>query len=120
MEELFRDILDALRHGTACPHDSDGPTHDDPSNTPLAPDELERIIRFHNRSIRDNAQHFSKKKVLDYYFAVKEGEPERWRSWNIDNALERQLLATLRVKPRRINVFTADGKRSLVIREELL
>ena len=26
----------------------------------------------------------------------------------------------LRVKPRRINVFTADGKRSLVIREELL
>ena len=26
----------------------------------------------------------------------------------------------LRVKPRRINVFTADGRRSLVIREELL
>ena len=111
MEELFRDILDALRHGTACPHDSDGPTHDDPSNTPLAPDELERIIRFHNRSIRDNAQHFSKKKVLDYYFAVKESEPERWRSWNIDNALERQLLATLRVKPRR----TSSGVATITV-----
>lgn len=111
MEELFLDILDALRHGSAGSHDSDVPAHDDPSNTPLAPDELERIIRFHNRSIRDNAQHFSKKKVLDYYFTVKESEPERWRSWSIDNALERRLLATLRVKPRR----TSSGVATITV-----
>ena len=121
MEELLLEIIDTLRNAdareasgaaksaadAACSSRSAEPA----PAAALSPDALETIIRRHNRSIRDNAQHFSKKKVLDFYFTVKESEPERWRSWSIDNALERRLLATLRVKPRR----TSSGVATITV-----
>ena len=102
MEELLQDIISALRG-----EDSENAS----SARGLSPEALESIIRSHNRCIRDNARHLSKKKVLDYYFDTRETDPRHWETWNIDPALEKRLLATLRVKPRR----TASGVATITV-----
>lgn len=138
MEELLQEIIDTLRaanNGAAASAkdatkgsvsvatssagtDARDSSHDaacadaNPSaNAALSPEALETIIRRHNRSIRDNARHHSKKKILDYYLDAKENNPALWESWDIDETLEQRILATLRVKPRR----TASGVATITV-----
>ena len=100
MEDLLLDILDELR-GLS---DDDGPAS-------LGPLELDRIVRRHNRGVANNARHLSKRYVLPYYLRVREQDPGRWRSWDVDPALEARLLRTLRMKPRR----TASGVATITV-----
>jgi elongator complex protein 3 len=96
MEELLLDILGRLRR--------------DPSRA-LGAAELDRVIRAHNRGVRDNARHLSKRQVLPYYLRVRDSDPERWASWDVDADLERRLVETLRLKPRR----TASGVATVTV-----
>ena len=72
---------------------------------------LAQIIRSHNRAVEDNTRHLSKKKLLPYYLKVKQADPVRWASWQIDEQLEQQLLLLLRVKPQR----TASGVATISV-----
>ncbi|MEF9841948.1 MAG: tRNA uridine(34) 5-carboxymethylaminomethyl modification radical SAM/GNAT enzyme Elp3 [Raoultibacter sp.] len=72
---------------------------------------LESIIRRHNKNIAKNENHHSKKKLMFYYLRTKEDDPERWARWDIDQALERQLLQILQIKPRR----TASGVATITV-----
>jgi elongator complex protein 3 len=93
MEELLLDIISRLNEG------------------PLDRDELAQIIRRHNDNVSDVSKHLSKKKLLPFYQQVKANEPERWRSWGIDDATERKLFQTLRMKPRR----TSSGVATITV-----
>ena len=94
MERALLDILDQLRSGQTL--DAEG---------------LAKIIRSHNAGIRDNARRTSKKKLLRFYFETKNGDPDRWVTWNLDDNLESLLLRTLRAKPRR----TASGVATITV-----
>ena len=72
---------------------------------------LAKIIRSHNRGLGDGRQHYAKKRLLPYYLGVKRENPQQWASWNVDKATEKQLLETLRVKPRR----TASGVATITV-----
>ncbi len=52
----------------------------------LAPVEVERLVRAHNRGIKDNARHLAKKRILPFYLHIRETQPERWASWQVDDA----------------------------------
>ena len=93
MEELLLDIISRL------------------GKEPLDRDELAQIIRRHNDNVSDVSKHLSKKKLLPFYQQVKANEPERWRSWGIDDATERKLFQTLRMKPRR----TSSGVATITV-----
>ncbi|MDR2714273.1 MAG: tRNA uridine(34) 5-carboxymethylaminomethyl modification radical SAM/GNAT enzyme Elp3 [Coriobacteriales bacterium] len=73
--------------------------------------QLAQIIRSHNKNLSDSGQHHAKKKLMPYYLEVKRTEPKRWARWNISGAVEKQLLATLQVKPRR----TASGVATISV-----
>ena len=73
--------------------------------------QLAQIIRKHNRNLTENSRHYAKKRLLPYYLKVKEDSPELWGSWNISTELERQLMSTLRIKPRR----TASGVATITV-----
>ena len=72
---------------------------------------LAKAVHRHNRQLRDNRQHYAKKKLLPYYLRIKTGDPGRWASWDVSPALERQLVQALRVKPRR----TASGVATITV-----
>ena len=103
MEELLLDIVARLRE---LPEGVD----------PKAAVKLEGIVREHNRGILGNARHLSKRRLLLFYLHVKQQDPERWRAWGIDAALERRLLGVLRIKPRRTasGVATIEDRKSVV------
>ncbi|MDR2108871.1 MAG: GNAT family N-acetyltransferase [Coriobacteriales bacterium] len=96
MEALLREILDWLRTGDFVGADEK---------------RLAQLILRHNRGRGDNRHHFAKKRILPFYFKVKETEPERWAAWHVDPELERRLVRLLRVKPRR----TASGVATLTV-----
>lgn len=100
MEELLTDILEELRR-----------LPDEPGEGALGPLELDRIVRRHNRGISNNARHLSKRYVLPFYLRVKQEDPARWKGWAVDPGLERRLLRTLRMKPRR----TASGVATITV-----
>jgi elongator complex protein 3 len=72
---------------------------------------LSAIIHRYNRDVKDNNRHFSKKKLLPYYLRIKEADPGRWTSWNVDKALEEQMLSLLQIKTRR----TASGVATITV-----
>ncbi|NPD31350.1 tRNA uridine(34) 5-carboxymethylaminomethyl modification radical SAM/GNAT enzyme Elp3 [Eggerthellaceae bacterium zg-1084] len=94
MEELLLDILALLREGA----------HLDAAT-------LARLVRARNVDVREVSQHVSKKGLHPFYLRVKRDDPERWRSWEIDESLERRLLDAIRVKPRR----TASGVATITV-----
>ncbi|MGO5475146.1 elongator complex protein 3 [Parafannyhessea sp. LCP19S3_B1] len=100
MEELLTDILDELRR-----------LPDKPGEGALGPLELDRIVRRHNRGISNNSKHLSKRYILLFYLRVKQEDPARWKGWAVDPGLERRLLRTLRMKPRR----TASGVATITV-----
>ena len=80
-------------------------------DAPLDPNRLAQIIRRRNEGRTASEQPFAKKRLLPYYLHVKEADPARWGSWNVDEALERRLVQTLRMKPRR----TASGVATVTV-----
>lgn len=94
MEDILREILDRLRCGA---------TLDAP--------QLQQLIRSHNRGIKDNAKHYAKKHLIPFYLATKRDDPVTWRSWEVDEELERKLIEALQVKPRR----TASGVATITV-----
>ena len=84
MEDIILHILDELRRGRAV---------DDRA--------LVRIVN--TRAKRDGAEKraYAKRRLLPFYQRVRAEEPERWASWGVTPELERQLVAALRMKPRR-------------------
>lgn len=78
---------------------------------PLDANALDRIIRARNRELRGPVRAVAKKKLLPFYQKVKESDPELWRGWDIDDALEALLVRTLRMKPMR----TASGVATVTV-----
>ena len=78
---------------------------------PLDANALDRIIRARNRELRGPVRAVAKKKLLPFYQKVKESDPELWRSWDINDALEALLVRTLRMKPMR----TASGVATVTV-----
>ena len=74
-------------------------------------DELNALIMRYNRRERAAVKKYAKRRILPFYFEVKEHDYKRWSSWNVDEALEMQLLETLRLKPRR----SASGVVSITV-----
>lgn len=94
MYEVLIDILDAVRvHG------------------PLDAIELGQILNRHNKRAATQERAYSKKRVLPYYLKLREEDPAAWKALGIDDELERQLFATLRMKPRR----TASGVATITV-----
>ena len=72
MNELMQDILDAIRNAQQTNTPNATEEASSPSNAKALSDkELERIIRKHNRNLKNNEEHFAKKKLFPYYFACK-------------------------------------------------
>lgn len=94
MYEALVDILDAVR-----------------VNGPLDAIELGQILNRHNKRAAKRERAYSKKRMLPYYFRLKEEDPVAWQALDIDDELERQLFATLRMKPRR----TASGVATITV-----
>lgn len=94
MYEVLIDILDAIR-----------------ARGPLDAIELGQILNRHNKRAATRERAYSKKRVLPYYLKLKEEDPVAWKALGIDDELERQLFATLRMKPRR----TASGVATITV-----
>ena len=100
MEEL---LLDILAHIRALPAGR-GPVG-------LAPEELDKLVRRHSAGTGADGRRLSKRGILPFYLRVKAEEPDRWRAWGVDAALEERLLLTVRMKPRR----TASGVATITV-----
>ncbi len=99
MEEVILDILTRLRAeaaGTGAPLDARG---------------LARLLDERNRRAGGSERRYVKKALLPFYLRVRDEEPERWRAWAVDAALEERLMALLRMKPRR----TASGVATVTV-----
>lgn len=94
MYEVLIDILDAIR-----------------AQGELDAIELGQILNRHNKRAATRERAYSKKRVLPYYLKLKEEDPVAWEALGIDDGLERQLFATLRMKPRR----TASGVATITV-----
>ena len=112
MNELMQDILDAIRNAqqTNAPNVTEEALSSSNAKA-LSDKELERIIRKHNRNLKNNEEHFAKKKLFPYYLHVKNNEPDIWQSWNVDEILDKKVTQLLQVKPRR----TASGVATITV-----
>ena len=93
MDEVVRDILEALRQGD------------------LAPAELDRIIRAHSKRAHDGRRVFAKKRILPYYLKAKREDGDLWQSWRVDDELDARFVRALQMKPRR----TASGVATITV-----
>ena len=99
MEAVILDILARLRTeatGAGAPLDARG---------------LARLLDERNRRAGGSERRYVKKALLPFYLRVRDEEPERWRTWEVDAALEERLMALLRMKPRR----TASGVATVTV-----
>ena len=94
MYEVLVDILDAMR-----------------AQGQLDALELGQILNRHNKQAGTRERKYSKKRLLPYYLKLKEEDPVAWAQLGVDEELERQLFATLRMKPRR----TASGVATITV-----
>ncbi len=95
MEEALREIIRALKAG----------------DEPLDAAWLDRLLRRISRAKHESTRSVTKRKLLPFYLAIKAHDEERWRSWDIDDATEHELLRLLKVKPRR----TASGVATITV-----
>lgn len=94
MEQIILEIIETLRRGE---------TVDDKA--------LVKLIHAEARRSGADKRSLAKRRLLPFYQRVKREEPERWAAWNVTPELERRLLATLRMKPRR----TASGVATITV-----
>ena len=95
MEEAIREIVAAIKAGEQS----------------LDAAWLEKLVRRHNRRAHDAARSVAKRRLLPFYLGVRQNDPQRWESWQIDPATEDQLLRLLKMKPRR----TASGVATITV-----
>jgi len=95
MEAAILEILAAIKAG----------------KRPLDAAWLDKLVRRHNRASHDATRRVAKRRLLPYYLGVRANDPERWKSWEVDEETERQLLSLLRMKPRR----TASGVATITV-----
>lgn len=93
MDEVIRDILDALRE-------------DD-----LDAASLDRIVRAHSKRAGDGRRLFAKKHILPHYLKRRAEQAETWRLWDVDDDLDARFVRTLQMKPRR----TASGVATITV-----
>ncbi len=72
---------------------------------------LEKLVRRHNRTMHDGRRTVAKRRLLPFYLSVKANDPQRWASWDVDEATEEVLLRLLKMKPRR----TASGVATITV-----
>ena len=72
---------------------------------------LANVIYKHNRNLTDNAQHYSKKRVVSFYLKTKTQNPDRFASWNISPETDALMSQLLKMKPRR----TASGVATITV-----
>ena len=84
MEEILLEIIDRLRNRGS-----------------ISSRELESMLRRANRGCGSAVQPYSKRKLLPYYEDIRDNDPACWESWGVTPEIERELLRTLQVKPRR-------------------
>ena len=94
MDDVIRDILDALREREA-----------------LDAAQLDKIVRKHSKHAHDGRRLFAKKRILPYYQSVKAESGERWQRWNVSADLDARMMKTLQMKPRR----TASGVATITV-----
>ena len=97
MERILLEIVESLR------------AHSDVAR--LDDRTIQAIVRSYNGGLANNKDHYAKKQILPFYLNIKANNPARWAMWNIDEALEKRLMATLQVKPRR----TASGVATITV-----
>lgn len=84
MEDIILDILTELRAGREV---------DDRA--------LLKLSHAAARRSGSDKRMFAKRRLLPFYLSVKRDDPRRWSTWGVTPQLEDQLLAVLRMKPRR-------------------
>ena len=84
MEQLLTTIIERLRAAGA-----------------LSERELLRIIDDANARVGGPQRAYTKRQLLGAYQRLKREQPALWESWHVDESLEQQLVATLRMKPQR-------------------
>lgn len=94
MDELLEDIIAAVR-----------------ARGELDALELGQILNRHNKAAGSRERRYSKKRVLPYYLKLKQDDPRAWEALGLDEGTERDLIATLRMKPRR----TASGVATITV-----
>lgn len=72
---------------------------------------LAKIIHKHNKTQSKTERPYAKKMLLPFYLKMKDTDPDRWESWGIDTKIEKQLMKTLQIKPRR----TASGVATITV-----
>ena len=72
---------------------------------------LESLARRHNRAAASKDRAVAKRRLLPYYLDVREHDPERWCSWDVDPNTETMLVRVLKMKPRR----TASGVATITV-----
>ena len=95
MEDAILEIVAAIKAGTKT----------------LDAEWLEKLVRRHNRKTHDAQRTVAKKRLLPFYLQIREQQPERWQSWEVDEKTETQLLRLLKMKPRR----TASGVATITV-----
>ena len=84
MDEIIQQIVELLRCGKEVDENT-----------------LVKLMHAAARRTGKDKGAFAKRHLLPYYHRVKNEDPELWQSWHITPELERNLLAVLRMKPRR-------------------
>ncbi len=72
---------------------------------------LDAILRVANKKLGAAKRTYSKKPLLPFYLRIKNEEPERWKTWKIDEVTEKKLVRALQIKPRR----TASGVATITV-----
>lgn len=99
MEEALLDIIASIKAASVS------------DTRPLDGAWLDKLVRRHNRAAHDGTRTVAKRRLLPYYLQVRAHDPERWRSWEVDEATEIKLLRLLKMKPRR----TASGVATVTV-----
>lgn len=94
MNDVLVDIIDAIRE-----------------QGPLDALALGQILNRHNKLAQTTERAYSKKQMLPYFFKLKERDEEAYAKLGLDDELEAELIATLRMKPRR----TASGVATITV-----
>ena len=73
MEAAILEIIAAIKTG-------------DPHGRPLDAAWLDKLVRRHNRAAHDASRTVAKRRLLPFYLGVRDNDPERWASWDVDPA----------------------------------
>lgn len=73
--------------------------------------ELQEYMRAYNRTLKEGQTPAAKRRLLSIYLTVKNKDKEQFESWGLSAEDDRNILKTLRIKPRR----TASGVATIAV-----